>query len=564
MLVGIDLGTTNSLISIYKEGNIQVIPNRLGERLTPSVVCIDNDQRMHIGRIAREKYLKVPKNCARNFKLNMGTNKAFKLGKSSLQASDLSSLVLKSLIEDAEIYSGEKVTEAVISVPAYFNDLQRKDTILAAELAGIKVRRLINEPTAAAIAYNIDGEDDATYLIFDLGGGTFDVSIVEKFDDVIEVHSSTGDNHLGGSNFTQVIVDYIETILSEQHGIKVNKLDSSLVQLIYNKAEQLKLTLSENNELETILVINEKEIKIKLSAAEYENLCAPLLDRLFKPLQRALNDAKIDVHALDAVVLVGGGTKLHMVRKLVTKATGKFPLCNLNPDEVVCMGAGIMGELLKTNSSITEKVVTDVTPFTLGVETFSSSDYRAKSYFSPILERNTIVPCSREEIFHPIGAKQKKLDIKVYQGESRDLNNNVFLGQLEVPVTLSPATDEAFSFRFTYDVSGLLEVEVKSLATNKVYSSIFNQNELKLTKEEMEKRFKKLANIKIHPREKEENTHIIKKLERIFEEVILEQKNYISEVISDFERALESQDNELIDKYRKQANEVFEYFSTNY
>ena len=370
MMIGIDLGTTNSLAACFRNGKAEIIPNRLGKHLTPSVVSVDADGTVYVGETAKERGELRPLETARVFKRCMGTDKQYLLGGRKFRAEELSGLVLRSLKEDAEVYLGEKVTEAIISVPAYFNDLQRKATKQAGELAGLKVSRIINEPTAAAIAYGMDRQGkDARYLVFDLGGGTFDVSILELCGSIMEVHAIAGDNFIGGEDFTALLC----TMYLEKAAIAPESLDIRTMNEVFKAAEACKCAFSENNEITMSCTVDGQMFDMHLTLTEYEKACAPLLEKLRRPIERSLRDAGVTLKDIDQIVLVGGATRLPIIRRFVTRLFGRIPGVLVDPDEAVALGAALQCGMKARDRAIREVVLTDVCPYTLGTEIVASN-----------------------------------------------------------------------------------------------------------------------------------------------------------------------------------------------
>ena len=338
MIIGIDLGTTNSLAAYFTEDGPKIIPNRLGKNMTPSVVSIDEEEQIYVGETAKERQILYPESSASVFKRDMGSQKTYQLGKRSFTAEELSSFVLRSLKEDAQTYLGEEITEAVISVPAYFNEARRKATKRAGELAGLKVERIISEPTAAAIAYGLYQKNANTkILVFDLGGGTFDVSILELFQNILEVRAVAGDNYLGGEDFTRAI----QELFLKDTGLSEEELDSKVLGMIRKQAEQCKLSFATENSYTMSCQIGEEKKQAVITAGRFEKRCEPLLDRIKRPVKKSLADAKIKVSDIDEIVLVGGGTRLRLVRKYVAKLFKKMPDTSVHPDEAVALGAAI-------------------------------------------------------------------------------------------------------------------------------------------------------------------------------------------------------------------------------
>ena len=402
MIIGIDLGTTNSLAAYYTPEGPKIIPNRLGKKLTPSVVSMDEEEQIYVGDTAVERNLLYPGSTASVFKRDMGSKKQFKLLHKSFTAEELSSFVLRALKEDAEHYLGEEVTEAVISVPAYFNDARRRATKKAGELAGLKVERIISEPTAAAIAYGLyQNKEHARFLVFDLGGGTFDVSILEHFDTILEVRAVAGDNFLGGEDFTMVL----EEMFFEKYP-QFNRLtlDEKTLRHIHKQAELCKLGFSEGRKSSMECKIGDEIFPLSVDLVRYEGACGELLDKIRQPVKRSLSDAHIRLSDIDKVVLVGGATKSPVVRRFVSRLFKALPDTNINPDEAVALGAAVQGAMKERKDSIREVILTDVCPFTLGTEVvreWERGQYE-NGVFCPIIDRNTVIPASRTERLYTV------------------------------------------------------------------------------------------------------------------------------------------------------------------
>jgi molecular chaperone HscC len=548
LIFGIDLGTSNSLISYIKDDEAILIPNVFGKVLTPSAVSILDDGSISVGEVAKERILTAPNKTAYAFKRSIGTKKEYQLGEHTLSSSELSSFVLKSLKEDAEAYTGEEVKEVIITVPAYFNDQQRTDTINAARLAGLTPLRLLNEPSAAALCYGVDlKEDDKNLFVFDLGGGTYDVSIVEKFDDILEIHACAGDSFLGGENFTEVIVqDFLAQIKKQTtENLILNESDSSL---IYKLAEEAKFEVCKNQPYQKDFLIKESQYKVEITPEKFERISQELIKRLLTPIRVALGDAKYSIEDIDEVLLVGGASRMPIVRKFLTQIFKKLPFIHVNPDEVVGRGAAVLSGILQKEGRFKENVMTDVCPFTLGIEIERSNSaiHKGEGVFSPIIERNTTTPCSKSNTYFPVHPKSTSIGIRVFQGESRKTSENIFLGDLEIPVPIGEELERMVEVRFTYDTSGVLEVEVKVGEGKEFYKKVFKQSSSNLSDEEIAKRFEALAKIKTHPREREENKLLLEKLNRIYIESIGLLREDTDQVISVLESALNSQDEEQI------------------
>ncbi len=562
MIIGIDLGTTNSLVAVLRNTEAEVIPNALGEQLTPSVVGFDDEGQIIVGRIAMERLITHPEKTTASFKRLMGTSRTIQVGSKQFRPEELSALILRALKADAEAYLGETVTEAIITVPAYFNDTQRKATKIAGELAGLKVERLLNEPTAAALAYGLHKRTEQRYLIFDLGGGTFDISIVEYFDDILEVHASAGDNHLGGNDFTEAIQHWL---LKQLVATKVTSKDAIPAQLrerVWKKAEEVKLQLTKQNNANIELVWNEQRYPFTLTETEFETIAEPLLARITNPVRMALRDAKLRVSDLNEIVLVGGATRMPVIRKLVTKLFQRFPAMDIDPDRVVAVGAAIQAALKEKSSVLNDVVMTDVCPYTLGMEISERQGTGYKEgFYLPIIERNSFIPVSRIKTVTTLQDNQKVIEVNVYQGESPLVKDNVFLGSLTVEVPRAPA-GEAVDVRFTYDVNGLLEVEVVVVSNQKKSAITIEKNPGVLSAEEIKHRLQELERLKIHPRDQEKNKNLVHRAQRLYQELLGDERQYVGQVLAEFMSVLEKQDEQLIREARTQFEEVLNRFDS--
>lgn len=557
IIIGIDLGTTNSLVSYWTNDGAVIIPNSLGQNFTPSVVSIDDNGQVLVGQVAKERQMSHPELSASVFKRHMGTKKKYILGDKEFLPEELSAIIIKALKEDAEHFLGVSINESVISVPAYFSDAQRTATKRAGELAGLKVDRLITEPTAAAIAYGIHLRDaDTKFLVFDLGGGTFDVSILELFDNIMEVHAIAGDNFLGGEDFTQILL----SMFLRHHSIKEDELDRKTLAILKKQAEVVKRLFSEKKTVTTRCNINGSELSYDLTIDEFENATKHLFQRLREPVERALSDASLKVSDIEAILLVGGATKFPLIRSFVSKLFGKLAFVNINPDEVVAIGAGIQAALKGKNAIIKEVILTDVSPYTLGITIAvkKAQGYYESGHFLPIIERNTTIPISRVERLYTVYPNQKIINVEILQGESRLSKDNIFLGELNIPVPPKPAGEEAIDVRFTYNLNGILEVEVVVVSTGIKRNIIIEKNPGSMTKEEIERSIKKLSNLKIHPRENYENKLIIARGERLYEEKTGSLRQDIAQLLIEFEDVLDKQIPSLIQEKRKQIKEIFD------
>jgi len=553
VIIGIDLGTTNSAAAIWRDGQSVLVPNALGDVLTPSAVSVDADGAVIVGMAARERQSTHPRDTVTAFKRYIGTQQTVTLGKRRFDAEELSALVLRQLKADAEAFAGEQVVGAVITVPAYFNDRQRKATRRAGEMAGLKVERLVNEPTAAALAFGIQTREQEPFLVFDLGGGTFDVSIVEVFEGVVEVRASSGDNRLGGEDFNDVLIELVRPGLDLDK--KLAGADPVLLrELLRAAAERARRKLSEADEAEFDIAWNGERFATNVTALAFEDAAQPLLQRLRDPVLRSLRDSNIRVDTLSEVVLVGGSTRMPVVRRAITRMFGRFPNATVHPDHAVALGAAVQAGLLARSEALDEVRLTDVCPFTLGVdvaEPDGRGGFRA-GIFSPIIDRNTAIPTSRVNYYQTLQDNQREIRFGVYQGEAREVAANVKLGEIRVPIPPRPAGEIGIECRFSYDTSGLLEVDVTVPGTNVSRNLVIMDEADTMTAAEVAKRREALAGLKLHPREESENMAALARAARCYEGFIGDKREMVGRWIGAFEGALESQDPRTIKEARAQ------------
>ncbi|MCL2572243.1 MAG: molecular chaperone HscC [Defluviitaleaceae bacterium] len=555
MIIGIDLGTTNSLAAYYTEDGPKLIPNAFGEFMTPSVVGVDEDGQMLIGKIAKERLLTHASLTASVFKRSMGTKKNFALGDKSFLPEELSALIIRRLKEDAEAFLDKSIKEAVVSVPAYFSDAQRRATKAAGELAGLKVERIVNEPTCAALAYGLHEKEDYTkFLVFDLGGGTFDVSILEKYKSVMEVRAVAGDNFLGGEDFTQVLINHF----AMKHDLDLAQLDLHEMAALRKAAENAKMELSENTQARMRFHLGEEVLEVDVTQTQYEKYCEPLFSSLRHPIKRALSDANLKLSDIGNVLLVGGATKLPLVRSFVGKLLGRFPASYINQDEVVALGAAVHAALKARDASLTEIVLTDVCPYTLGTEIAIQrpNGLYEGGHYAPIIERNAIVPISRVERFYTLNDNQEKIVSAILQGESRRAEDNIKLGEVAVAVPPSPAGKESVDIRFTYDINGILEAEVKVVSTGEAKKVVIEKSPGSLTPEELVEKLEAMQELKIHPREKEEYRYLLAWGERLYEESRGERRKYLEDILRQYDDMLDGQDERQIRDFSQELKEI--------
>lgn len=558
MIIGIDLGTTNSLAACFTKDGPKIIPNRLGQNLTPSVISIDENEQVYVGEAAKERMLLYPDSAASVFKRDMGTKRQFKLLNKTFYPEELSALMLRALKEDAEYYLGEEVTEAVISVPAYFDDTRRRATKRAGELAGLKVERIISEPTAAAIAYGLyQQKGQARFLVFDLGGGTFDVSILELSDTILEVRAVAGDNFLGGEDFTTVLENMFFDKFTELDRLTLNE---KTLRHIHKQADLCKIGFSEKRVSTMRCNIQETLYEMDVELSKYEDACADLLERIRKPVKRSLSDAHIRLSDIDKVVLVGGATKCPVVRRFVSKLFKQLPDVSVHPDEAVALGTAIQAAMKERNEAIREVILTDVCPFTLGTEIVREWENHQfeNGIFCPIIERNTVIPASRTERLYTVRDNQNKIRVHVLQGESRFAANNLSLGELLIDIPAAKAGQESVDVTYTYDINSILEVEVTVVSTQKTMKKIFLGRDVDMTDEEIRERFRMLSYLKIHPRDREENKYLLLRGERVYEESLGDDRFFTESALRKFEQALNSYDNAEIERAREEFKKFLE------
>jgi molecular chaperone DnaK len=463
-VIGIDLGTTNSCVAVMEGGEAVVIPNAEGNRTTPSVVGFKKDGERIVGEAAKRQAITNPDRTVISIKRHMGTNYKVKIDDKEYTPQEISAMILSKLKADAEAYLGTEVTQAVITVPAYFNDSQRQATKDAGKIAGLEVLRIVNEPTAAALAYGLDKEEDQTILVYDLGGGTFDVSILELGDGFFEVKATSGNNHLGGDDFDQVIIDYLVSEFKKEHGVDLSK-DNAAVQRLKDAAEkakkELSSVLSTTISLPFITVVDgvPQHLEMNLTRAKFEELSAHLVEKTMGPTRQALQDAGLTPSDIDKVVLVGGSTRIPAVQEAVKKLIGKEPHKGVNPDEVVALGAAVQAGVL--TGDVKDVVLLDVTPLSLGIET-------AGGVFTKMIERNTTIPTSKSQIFSTYADNQTSVEIHVLQGERAMAADNKTLGRFILSdIPPAPRGVPQIEVTFDIDANGIVNVSAMDKGTGR-------------------------------------------------------------------------------------------------
>ena len=558
-IIGIDLGTTNSCVSVLEGGVATVIPNPEGGRTTPSVVAVNKKGERIVGDAAKRQAITNP-NTVSSIKRLIGTDEKVELDGKKCTSEEISAMILSYLKDYAEKYLGEKVTKAVITVPAYFNDSQRQATKNAGKIAGLEVERIINEPTAAALAYGLDKQENTqTILVYDLGGGTFDVSVMELGDGVFEVKSTAGNNKLGGDDFDEKIIEYLVAEFKKENGVDLSK-DKMAMQRLKEVAEKAKKDLSgvTTTQVSAPFISQSDEgplhLDVTLSRAKFEELISDLVESTLKPVRQAIKDAKIKNSDIDKVLLVGGSTRIPMVQELIKKELGKEPSREVNPDEVVAMGAAIQGGVL--TGEVNDIVLLDVTPLSLGLETLGG-------VMTVLIERNTTIPTSKKQVFSTAADNQPAVDIHVLQGERSMAADNKTLGRFQLSgIPAAPRGVPQIEVTFDIDANGIVNVKAKDLGTNKE-QAITITSSTNLSDEEIEKMRKEAEEHAEEDKKKKEEADLRNEAEQLVfqteksikdlgDKIDDKEKTEAEDLIKELKEALEKNDlDEIKDKKEK-------------
>lgn len=536
-IIGIDLGTTNSLVSYWENGTSHLIPNRFGEYLTPSVVSIGKNGNVYVGAAAKQRMISQPDSTVSVFKRAMGTDRTYNLRGKWYRAEELSALILKALKEDAEAYLKEPVEEAVISVPAYFNDVARTATRKAGQLAGLRVDRIINEPSAAALAcQHAKAQQDARLLVFDLGGGTLDVSLVDCMDNVVEILAVSGNNHLGGSDFDRVLAEYF----CAKNQMVLGALKPAHQEILLKAAEKAKIDLTYAEETVMRAAFDNQEWSLPVSRQTLIQISAPLLKKIAAPIKRVLNDAQIQPSDLDQVVMVGGSSKMFVVQQYLKFLLKNVSFAVADPDHMIALGVGIFAGIKERNEDLQDLILTDICPFSLGTAVINRDDPSKGSYMSILIPRNSVLPSKHSHQYYTSSDNQTTMEIDVRQGEDMYAQNNLLLGSVEIHVPPAPKGQEKVNICFTYDINGLLVVDLHVPSTGEKKQLVFVNGVSQEADEDLKKQMRELEKLVIAPKEDQNNQVILARAEGLYAQLNGEPKENLAVLLKTFSKMLEN------------------------
>lgn len=548
-VIGIDLGTTNSLAVYWKEDHAELIPNVFGEYLTPSVVSLGENEEIIVGKTAKERLVTHPKSTAAGFKRFMGTSRVYYLKNRPFKAEELSAMVLKQLKEDAEQFLGEVVEEAIISVPAYFNDNSRMAVKNAGALAGLKVERLLNEPSAAALAYSkgVECEEGRSYMVFDFGGGTLDISIVEQFENITEIIAVAGDNMLGGRDFDIAIANYFY----EKTNLKQSMLPDHIKASVLRVAEQCKQELSEKEAVTMQVIVKEDTYQCTINREQLLRISDDVFNRIKKVIKKALADSHYTFadtpfmeqgrgieSSIDQILMVGGSGKMPVVRQYLKYLTKQEMCIDMNPDYAIALGIGVAVGIRQRNEEVRDLVLCDICPFTLGIAVQGTED---RELMSPIIERNSVLPSSKTERYYASNINQRYVTIQILQGECRYADENIKIGELTILIPQNGIREDLL-VTFSYDLNSLLNVQVYIESNKEEHEKVIINQSLKMSPEEIERKANELKQLILSNREKEEYNEVLARGNRLYQETNGELRNIIGKWVENFQRVLNSGD----------------------
>ncbi|MCR4566916.1 MAG: Hsp70 family protein [Pseudobutyrivibrio sp.] len=523
MIVGIDLGTTNSSISAYVDGELKLIPNAFGKVLTPSVVSFDEDGSYFVGAIAKERLVTNPDTTFKEFKRDMGSGKIYEVFGKQYKPEDLSALILKQLKADAERVTGQRISDAVISVPAYFTDKQRAATRNAGLIAGLNVICLINEPSAAALTYHVDNMDkDEKYLVFDFGGGTLDVTLVDAFDNIIEIENISGDNYLGGADFNKAIAIDI----CKKHRIPWSALSSDKKEILLNVGEEIKIHLTDHEQCDYVVNLDSQPYEYTLTRQGLVEISSDIFNKITIVLKRIMNDAGIAVNEVDGVIMIGGSSKMPIIQAFINKLFDGFAKYEINGDTIVCLGAGIVAGIKERNDLVKDIILTDIAPFSLGTGVADGS-------FSVIIPKNQVLPCSSWGYFQTTRDYQEKVEFTVYQGENIIASKNQVVRKITIPIERRLKGEVKIAVNYSYDINGIFDVDITGDGIKEEVHEKIGLSEGD-SSAEIQSRRKKLDEMKTNPQSQEEDLLVVEKAGRLAAECNAEQRVMLEKALMSF------------------------------